>query len=530
MTIHTTVQKEPIVLDGETLSVEQIVAIARGKARIALSPAVAGRVAASRAALEKKIARQEIIYGVTTGFGGNVNFMIPVAELEEHQRNLVHSLNCGTGPAFDVAEVRGAMALRANALVKGFSAVRLELPQRLAALLNEDITPVIPRYGSVGASGDLVPSSYIALLLSGEGKVNYRGKAMGAAEALRTANIQPIVLQAKEGLALVNGTTSMTSCAALTLYDTEYLAKLCVAIIGMTAEVLRATTDSFDPNIQKLKNHPGQAEVARLLLEYTAGSSLVRDLETLREDLRKKHTGAGGVADLEECIQTPYSLRCAPQGIGPAFDALAFARQVIEREMNSVNDNPLIDHASERVYHTGNFYGGHIARAMDAMKIDLANLGNWSHALMAMLMDPRFSNGLPPNLSLRPGLHSGFKPMQLSHTSLVTMCRQMANPSSIHTLPTEQYNQDIVSLGLHAAQGARDMTVHIRNALAILAIALSQAADLRGVKEGRERLGKMSNEVYKIVRQHVPFLAADRPQEEDVARLSDAILGQPIGL
>jgi len=305
---------------------------------------------------------------------------------------------------------------------------------------------------------------------------------------------------------------------------------LSLAAVAMTAEALKATGDPFRENIHLVKNHPGQIEAARLLRDYVSGSTLLFDLDALREDIRKNRVDATHTVETSQGIQTPYSLRCAPQGLGPALESLEFAKRVVEREMNSVNDNPLIDAERDEVYHTGNFYGGHIARAMDGVKIDIANLANWAHCLMAMLMDPRFSNGLPASLATNPGLSSGFKGMQLAQTSLVAACRQMAAPSSIHTLPTEQYNQDIVSLGLHSAMGANDMILRLRDALSILILALCQAADLRGVGEGREKLGRAGGGVYAATRRVSAFVAEDRPLARDIAAVNALIAEQAFAL
>jgi histidine ammonia-lyase len=321
----------------------------------------------------------------------------------------------------------------------------------------------------------------------------------------------------------VNGTSVMTSVAALAAHDVEYLAKLCVAAVALCAESLRAATGPFEESIHALKKHPGQLEVASLLRKFTEGSTFILELESLREELRIDHKRVNTAFELEETIQSPYSLRCAPQGLGPVFDNLAFAKDVIEREMNSVNDNPLIDPHSRRVYHTGNFYGGHIARVMDGVKLDLANLANWAGALMAMIVDPRFSHGLPPNLCENPGLSSGFKGMQISLTSLICACRQMAGPSSIHTLPTEQYNQDIVSLGLHSATTAMEMIDLVRDAIAILLIALCQSVDLRRTKSAGLRLGKGAQRIYEKIREQVEFLESDRPMDRDIELVSLSI-------
>ncbi|MBI4695244.1 MAG: aromatic amino acid lyase [Gammaproteobacteria bacterium] len=521
---------ESIVLTGHDLRLPGFVAVARHGRHAGTGPDVMRAVEACRAALVRKLEREEIIYGVSTGFGAHVRYFIPPNELKSLQVNVLHALCCGTGPAFEEEAVRGAMLLRANALSKGYSAVRPVVIERLLQLLTAGITPIVPRFGSVGASGDLVPSAYVANVLMGEGEVMHEGAVKPTAAAFQAAGIEPIRIEAKEGLALVNGTTVMTSVAALALHDFDYQAKLMLAAVAMTTEVLKATGDSFLDAIQRLKNHPGQIEAARLLREYSAGSSLMFDLDKLREDIRGARATTADTVEVEHAIQTPYSLRCAPQGLGPVLDSIADAREVIEREMNSVNDNPLVDAGCDAVYHTGNFYGGHIARAMDGLKIDIVNCANWAHSLMAMLMDPRFSNGLPPSLAFRPGLHSGFKGMQLSQTSLVAACRQLANPSSIHTLPTEQYNQDIVSLGLHAASSAQEMTLRLRDALAILTLALCQAADLRGVGKGEARLGAATGRLYSAVRRVAKFVDEDRYMANDIAAVGDLIARHAAGL
>jgi phenylalanine ammonia-lyase len=513
----------PITISGRDLTVKHLVAVARQQAKIDFDNLVGGAVESSRSFLDQLLDQEEVIYGVNTGYGGNVKFLIPYTEINKHQENLLRFLSCGTGAPFPSDVIRGSILLRVNALSKGFSAIRMSTLSRLCDLLNLDIVPIVPRYGSVGASGDLIPSAYIARALLGEGMVWLEGREMKASEALQQVGLSPIELKAKEGLALVNGTSVMTSVAALAIHDTEYLTKLCVAAVALCAESLQATTDPFEESIHKVKNHPGQLEVARLLRDFTEGSAFILELESLREEMRGYHQRTDAAFELEEAIQNPYSIRCAPQGLGPIFDSLAFGKEVIEREMNSVNDNPLIDPHFRRVYHTGNFYGGHIARVMDGVKIDLANLANWISALMAMIVDPRFSNGLPPNLSEKPGLSSGFKGMQISLTSLICACRQMAGPSSIHTLPTEQYNQDIVSLGLHSATTAMDMIHLTRDAIAILLIALCQCIDLRFAKNGDGRMGKGTQLVYEEIRRQVEFLESDRPMDQDINRVSQSI-------
>ena len=405
---------------------------------------------------------------------------------------------------------------RARALARGLSAVRLTVIESLLGLLNHQITPLVPRYGSVGASGDLCPSAYIARAMAGRGEVWHRGRKVAAAEALAAERLEPLSLQAKEGLALLNGTTVMTGAAAMVLDEAAYLFRCSVAALAMSVEALLSSPDYYHPAIHMAKHHPGQLRVAEMLNSYLFDSRLAVPLEEIRLRLAEKERRAIQAHDVvaaEESIQSPYSLRCAPQGLGPMLETLEQAQAVVEREANSVNDNPLIDPASDRVYHTGNFYGAHIARAMDGLKIDLANLANWQHSVMALLMDDRFSNGLPPSLSPHPGLSQGFKGMQLVHSSLVTAMRHWSAPSLIHTLPTEQYNQDIVSLGTHAALTAMDMTRLLRPAAAILLLAAAQAVDLR---QGSGRLGAGTRPVHRALRAASPFLEADRPLDRDI--------------
>ncbi len=512
-------------ISTQALTLEQIVAVARDGQRVELDedPALRGRLERGHQAVARALERGEIIYGVNTGFGGNVRYIIPDAELRHHQENLVDVLTCGVGDPLPVEVVRAAMLLRANALGRGYSGVRPAVVERLIDLLNHGITPIVPRYGSVGASGDLCPSAYVARVLLGKGEVHYQGVKRDAAAALEAEGIVPLRLEAKEGLALLNGTTTMTAIAALVAFDAEYLLKAGLAAAALTIEALQASPDYFHPLIHLVKNHPGQLRAAEMLQSMLMDSRLAAPLEQIRDRVAHQAAHSDGVRVAQESIQSPYSLRCVPQGLGPMFESLEQVRAVIEREANSVNDNPLVDPDSGRVFHTGNFYGGHIARAMDGLKLDVANLANWMHSLMALLMDDRFSAGLPPSLSPHPGVYQGFKGMQIVHTSLVTALRQMSGASLIHTLPTEQFNQDIVSLGTHAALTALDMARLLRDALAITLLAAAQAVDLRG--GGAEMLGVGTRPIYGAIRERSSFLEADRPLEGDIERVSTA-LGQ----
>jgi phenylalanine ammonia-lyase len=523
-------QQQMIEISGSRLTTSQVAAVARSNFPVQLSqePDIREKILASRELLEQKLSRGEIIYGVNTGLGGNVRFILPAKDLAKHQENIFQFLICGSGDPLPTDSVRAAILLRANALAKGYSAVRLVVIERLIELLNHDITPVVPTYGSVGASGDLIPSAYIGRVLLGQGDVLFKGHRMPAQKALAEAGVQPISLQAKEGLALINGTTVMTGIAALQIYDGGYLSQLVLAACSLALEALNATDDPLRERVQTVKNHPGQMESAAFCRRLIEGSRYVRNLDEVREEVGEKSQRTGGsISRADDAIQTPYSLRCIPQGIGPVLESVKAHQIAVEREMNSANDNPLVDAVEGRIYHTGNFYGGHVARALDSWKIDLATLGNWLHALVAMAVDERFNNGLPANLAPKPGLFSGFKGMQLCLTSLVCALRQLSNPSLIHSLPTEQYNQDMVSLGMHSALTAMQMTTILRDAVAIVLLALCQAIDLRGGSGG---LGKGNRAVYEAIRRDVPFLDEDRPLDGDTRKVATLIRERSIPL
>jgi phenylalanine ammonia-lyase len=487
-----------IQIGDQPLSIEQVQAVSTGSSTVELTPAARSRIHQGRVHLEKLLAAGERIYGVNTGVGGNIVFQLGPEQAELLQTNIMRHLSCATGQPLPAAVVRAAMLLRLATFATGCSAVRLDLVDAFAALLNAGVVPIVPRYGSVGASGDLMPSAYVARALIGLGEVEYEGRRMPATEGLAEAGLDLISFAPKEGLALINGTTMMTAAAALLWADTQNVLRAMLAVIALSLEAMQAPAEPYEPWVHAAKGHPGQIAVAAHIRDLLRGSRYIA----------------------QSRIQTCYSLRCPPQGLGPIWESLDTARTTLEREINSANDNPLIDPDTGRLYLAGNFYGGHIARLLDAWKLDFAILGNWANALMAVLVDDKFNGGLPANLTPQPGVNSGFKGMQLSVTSLACAIRQMAGPSSIHSLPTEQYNQDVVSLGTHAAVTAMDAMECLRDETAMLLLAATQAVDLRN---GPEKLGEGSRRVYGIVRELAAFQDRDRPMEREVAALSKAI-------
>ena len=487
-----------LVLGLRPISIEDVENVARRQARVEFAEPARARIRQGRVKLQERLAAGDSIYGVNTGVGGNIKFALDAGQTERFQHNLMNHLSCGTGAPLPQDIVRAAMLLRLATFSRGTSGVRWELVSALEQLLNRGIVPVVPRYGSVGASGDLMPSAYIGRTLLGLGHVDFEGRRMPAAEALRAAGLEPVRFAPKEGLALINGTTGMTAFAALLWADAWRVLHALLGAVALSIEALQAPSEPYRPWVHESKGHPGQIAVAAHVLALIDGSAFVT----------------------ESHIQKCYSLRCAPQGLGPAWEALDAARAVVEREINSANDNPLIDPHTGNIYRAGNFYGGHISRLLDTLKLDFAVEANWANALFAVLVDDKFNGGLPANLVPDPGVNSGFKGMQLSITSLTCAIRQMAGPSSIHSLPTEQYNQDVVSLGMHSAVTAADALECLRNATAMVLLAAAQAVDLRG---GPQQLGQGSRQIYDAVRQVATFLDRDRPMEDEIAALAQKI-------
>ncbi|MEL7628520.1 aromatic amino acid ammonia-lyase [Pectobacterium aroidearum] len=489
----------------------------RGK-RVELSEETLTLLHKDRHQLERKINDNQLIYGVNTGFGGNSRRIVPAEQAAEHQNNLLAFLSAGTGEYFPVCYVRAAQFLTLLAITRGWSAVRPEVANILAAHINSGIIPDVPRFGSVGASGDLIPSSYIANAICGRGNVVFGEQRMPALEAITLAGLHVVELQSKEGLALVNGTRMMTAVASLTCRSLDRTYRAALAALALTAEALEASVAHYDERIQKVKGHPGQIAVGKILRSLLStpqkNSHLASDKETV--DAIKSTVAT----TREEEAQEVYSLRCAPQILGVVAESIASACAVVEREAVSVNDNPLIDPENGDILHGGNFMGNHIARTMDGLKLDIALVANHMHSLMALLMDSRFSKGLPNSLSPENGIGHGFKGTQLSQTALVAHIRWGSSPSSVHTLPTEQFNQDIVSLGLHSAQTAAELEVRLRDVVSINILAACQAIDIRSKKNA---LSGPLVELYSAVRRVSPMLTQDRALDKDIAAVSHLI-------
>ncbi len=510
-----------LVIDGHGLTLADIVTVARhpGTRHLELDEEALRRMRLSAELKTKLIETGIPIYGVTSGFGDSNTRQIGPAKAEALQRNLIRFLGCGVGAVAAPDVVRATMLVRANCLARGHSGVSPEIVGNLLECLNHDILPLIPEQGSVGASGDLVPLSYVAALLIGEGTVRHRGVERPAMEALAEAGIEPVVLGAKEGLGLVNGTSFMAGFAALALHDAAelaYVADLCTA---MTSSVLKGNPSHFTAFLFEQKPHDGVLDSARTIRHLLDGS-------TVRNPLREALSGAD-FRQLEEPIQDRYSVRCAPHVTGVLRDTVDWAWRWLTVEVNSSNDNPLFDVAESAVHNGGNFYGGHVGQAMDALKTAVASVADLLDRQLELIVDEKFSNGLPPNLipavaadSSEAGLHHGFKGMQIAASSLVAEALKNTMPATSFSRSTEAHNQDKVSMGTIAARDARTVIGLTQQVSAIHLLALSQAVDLRG----DECTIPAVRAAHALVRELSPYVDGDRPLQDDIARVAELVL------
>lgn len=499
-----------VELDGEHLTLEDVVAVARERRLVTLAPAAWARVRRSREAVERLLARGAVIYGVTTGFGHLRNIRISPEQASLLQHNLVQSHAAGVGPALSEEQVRAMMVARLNTLARGCSGVRPEVLQLLVEMLNRGVHPVIPAQGSLGASGDLAPLAHMALPMIGRGEAVVDGRRMPGAEALAAVGLQPIRLAAKEGLALINGTAFMAGLGALVTYDAEVLVQTADIVGAMTLEALEGSALPFDERLHRVRPHPRQMDCAAFLRRLVEGSELLSD---------PHHPSR---------VQDAYSLRCMPQVHGAVRDVVAYARWALEIELNSATDNPLIfwEEGEEEpvVLSGGNFHGELIALAMDYLAIGLAELANISERRLNRLLDPGANEGrYPPFLALEPGLHSGFMLVQYTAAALASENKVLAHPASVDTIPSSAGTEDHVSMGAAAARQAEMVLRNAQRVVAAELFAAGQALDLRRRQAGRPlRMGKGTEAAHRLLRRHVPFLEADTamaPWMEEAYRL-----------
>lgn len=490
---------ETIILDGENLTIEQVLAVANGQPgtpRVILSEEAKVKVNRAAQAVTTLLQRGEIAYGITTGFGAFKDRLISADQVEALQRNIIMSHAVGVGEPFDIPTTRAIMLIRANTLARGHSGIRLTTLQLLLDLLNAGVHPRIPEKGSLGASGDLAPLAHMSLVLLGEGEAVYQGEMMPGARALQRAGLEPVTLVAKEGLALTNGTAIMCAVGTLEVYRARLLSRVADVSGCLSLEALHGTPLAFDARIHHLRPHPRQVNCANYLRELLAESDFTRHHDPKN-------------------VQDAYTLRCIPQVHGAIRDAIAYARWVMEIELNAVTDNPLIfiDEETDEitVLSGGNFHGEPLAIAMDYLSMAMTELGNISERRIMRLTDEA-SNAqvLPAFLTQNGGLNSGFMITQYTAAALATENKVLAHPASVDTIPTSANVEDHVSMGCTAALQTRQIVRNVELILAIELLAAAQGIDFRKQRLGpAARLGRGTEPAYNLIRKHVPFLEKD---------------------
>ncbi|HXU21422.1 MAG TPA: histidine ammonia-lyase [Verrucomicrobiae bacterium] len=492
-----------IQIDGEHLTIEDLHRLVLGDAEAELSSAARAKMHESRVIIEKLIGAGSAVYGVNTGFGKMAATRISPDEIRHLQLNLVRSHACGVGAPLSEPATRAMLALRANAIAKGFSGVRPILAETLIAMLNRRVHPVLPSQGSAGASGDLAPLAHLAQVAIGEGQAVFEGRTMPGGDAMRAAGIAPLALEAKEGLALLNGTQAMLALLTLALREAEIAADTADVAIALSLDALRGSPAAFDARIMQVRPHSGAAITARNIERLNRGS-----------EIRESHRSP----DVDSRVQDPYSLRCAPQVHGAVRDALAQVRATLAIEINSATDNPLVFADSGDVVSGGNFHGQPLAMAADQMAVALATLGGISERRIEQMTNPQTSM-LPAFLVREAGLNSGFMILQVTAAALASETRALAAPHSVGSIPTSANQEDYVSMGMGAARRLAPMLANLRNILAVELLAASQGIDfLAPLRPGVE-----ARKAYDIVRSLSKRVDSDRSLAPDIEAVSAAI-------
>ncbi|MFL5549265.1 MAG: histidine ammonia-lyase [Gemmatimonadaceae bacterium] len=492
---------ERLIIDGDSLTVDEAYAVAVDRLRVDLSPKARARMLRTRAVVDDIVRRNAVVYGVTTGFGKLSEVAIPPERLAELQVNLVRSHSSGVGDRLPEPEVRAMMLLRANVIAKGYSGARPELVDLLLAMLNADMYPPIPEQGSVGASGDLAPLAHLGLALIGEGTLIMGEREDSAAAILREVGVNPVVLGPKEGITLINGTQAHTAVALIALVHARALWRTAHVAGAMSLEALLGTPVAFDERIHDARGQKGQARSAALLRDLLADS-----------EVRESHR----VGDPR--VQDPYSLRCMPQVHGPVLDALDWIDDAISRELNAATDNPLVFENGETLS-GGNFHGLTVAMALDFLAIVLTHLATMAERRIDRLVHPDLNQGLPPFLTPNAGVNSGFMMAQVTAAALASECKVLSHPASVDTIPTDGSKEDVVPMAMGAAWKARRVLRNLENILAIELMCGAQGIDFRAPL----RPGRGVRTAHERVRDIVPRLEADRVLSTDIAALMKAV-------
>jgi len=491
---------KPVLLGDGPLSVESLVAIARGGARAELAPEARTRVRKSRALVEQWVREGRAVYGVTTGFGALCEVVIPQDQTRTLQENILMSHAAGVGNPLPEEVVRATMAVRAQDLAQGYSGLRPEILEALIRLLNTGVCPVVPEKGSVGASGDLAPMAHLALVLIGRGEAFFRGSRMGGGEALTASGLEPVVLEAGEGLALINGTQVMAAITGLAVFDAERLVKTADIACSISLEVLLGTNTEFDPRIHRARPHPGQAAAADNMFRITQDSAIMSS----HKDCHR--------------IQDAYTLRCSPQVHGASRDAASHVRRVVETELASATSNPLIFADSGDFLLGGNFHGQPLALAADYLSMAAAEIANVSERRIERLVNPQLS-GLPAFLVHDSGLNSGFMIAQYTAAALVSENKVLAHPACVDSIPTSANKEDHVSMGTIAARKLRSILQNAEHVIAIELLCGCQAVDLLT----RGRPGRGTEAAYRACRERIPHLDRDRVLSKDIEAMVELV-------
>lgn len=484
-----------IFITGQTLTLDELAAVCRDGAQVQLSPQATKQILESRQVVDMLVDEAATVYGVTTGFGKFSDVTITHDECKQLQRNLIVTHAVGAGEPFPRDVARGIMLLRVNNLAKGFSGTRLNLVETLVEMLNRGVTPVIPRKGSLGASGDLAPLSHMVLPMLGLGQAEYQGQVLPGGEAMARAGIPTVELVAKEGLALINGTQAMTAVGALAVYDALSLLKAANIAAALSFEANRGVEDALDPRVHAVRPHAGQMATAETLRRLLMDSGNV----TCQGEIR---------------VQDGYSLRCVPQVHGASRDAIGYVLDKVNIEMNAVTDNPIIFKETMEGISGGNFHGQPMALAFDFLGIALSELANISERRLERLVNPNLG-GFPAFLVKNGGLNSGFMIVQYSAAALVSENKVLAHPASVDSIPSSAGQEDHVSMGTIAARKAAEILTNVRRVLAMEMMCACQAVDLMG---GAEKLGRGTKPAYRAIRRVCPMLQEDRPLYEDINR------------
>ena len=493
-----------IEIDGNSLTITDVVKVSRNYEPVKLADRAVGKIVKSREFVEKLLKENKIVYGINTGFGELANRFISAEDSAKLQENLIRSHSVGVGQPLTEDVARGIVLLRANALSKGHSGVRKELIEFLIQLLNKRVYPYIPSQGSVGASGDLAPLAHLALVITGEGECIESDKRRPAADILEEKGLKPIKLLAKEGLGLINGTQVMASIGCLVKEDSELLLKNAQVAGSMSLEALKGTARAFDEKIHALRPYPGQVQIAANIRKLIAGSEIIAS-----------HVNC-------EKVQDAYTLRCMAQVLGPIADTLDYAGKVLSIEINSATDNPLIFPEEEEVISGGNFHGEPLAFILDYMCIALSEIASISERTIDRMVNPHVS-GLPPFLSRKSGLNSGFMIAQYTAAALVSENKVLAHPSSVDSIPTSAGQEDHVSMGLIAARNAAEIVKNVQQVMAIEMMCAAQGIDYYEFAPGAG-----TKAAHRVIREHVAPLDEDRILYKDMAKIRELVVSGAI--